>query len=790
MLSKLSLKIGCLTIISFLVLAGCNPSLERLEESYKKAIDYYQNAIQNNPTDLELKLRFANFCYKFRDYKRVIEILKGEMNVSAEELVAKSLVKLNRYTQALEIFEKIEKTLSPEGMYLYGLSLEKKNLFPKAVKIYKRVKPPYQELAEQRLKEIKVVKEVALPTYISQLVKDSQEFLRKVPDEAALVLQVKETKEITSSNTSTTTLHVIEKVLKERAKEDLAEVLINYDSTYERVELEFARSINKKGEIFYAGKENIRDVTKYLNFPLYSNIKVFIISIPGVEVGSIIEYKVKIYNSKLINKDDFNIFYRLREKYPIYKAYFDLIVPKERKVHFKIVNAEYAQGIDLAPQEKIEKNKKVYYWRFKEILPLIPEDNMPPYPCVNPTILMSSFDSWEEIYQWWEKLYKDKIQLTKQMQDFLNDLIKDEKTPLAKAKKIYEYVARDIRYVAVEYGESGYEPHYAKEVFVNRYGDCKDQAILLVALLRAAGFNAYPVLIPTQKAYALLKDFPALYFNHAICVLKLDNDLIFMDPTSSTTSFGDLPISDQGRDVLVFFDDGYKILTTPQLKDNRIVYKMEIEINSSEDADIKRKVITYGAYASYQRWYLKYTHPSKIKEDIQEKIVEISPFSKLIYYKIENVDRLDVEPILEYSFHTEKFLNPAEELRVISLSNQINLSYSLVGKEKRKFPIDFRGLFVKEAIIFIKLPSIFKVKFLPEGKSIDTKWFLFTTTYNYDPGKNIVRFTQNFTIKSRFVEVKDYNKFRKKLKEVFYLLREVIILAKDEDAQKIQKKRF
>ena len=136
-------------------------------------------------------------------------------------------------------------------------------------------------------------------------------------------------------------MHVIEKVLKERGKE-LAEVDIDYDSTDQRVELEFARTITKDGKVISAGGESIRDVSRYLNFPLYSNSRAFIISMPSVDVGSFIEYIIKIYSSKLINEDGFSFLYRLREGYPIFKANFRLILPEERTAYFKFFNQEYA----------------------------------------------------------------------------------------------------------------------------------------------------------------------------------------------------------------------------------------------------------------------------------------------------------------------------------------------------------------------------------------------------------------------------------------------------------------
>ncbi|MCD6583125.1 MAG: DUF3857 domain-containing protein, partial [Candidatus Omnitrophica bacterium] len=646
----MSLLLRVIILIFIIFSLGCAPSLENLYYTYQKTVSHYQSLLARNLEDSELRLKFAKFYYRFKEYDKVVNLLEKEESLLARILYAKALTRLHDYSKALEVFTQIkEKIASPEALYLYGLVLEKKNLYPQAVEVYRRVNPPFRELAQEHLKNIRAKVEGELPLYVKKLISQSQQFLNQIQEEAGIILLVDERVEITSANTSLTTLHVIEKVLKERGKE-LAEVEIGYDSTYERVELEFARTITPQGKLIYVGKENIRDVTKYLNYPLYSNARAFIISLPGVEVDSLIEYKVNIYSSKLINGDDFSFSYRLKERYPIYKANFRLILPKYREAKFKVLNKEYAKDIVLEPQVKEDRNHKIYWWHFDKIFPIIPERKMPPFSLVNPTILISSFQGWEEIYNWWYSLYKDKLTLSKEMKELVETLIKGASSSYEKARRVYEYVAKNIRYVAVEYGESGYEPHQAQEVFLNRYGDCKDQAILLVALLKEVGLESFPVLIPTQEAYSLQKDFPSLVFNHAICAVNIGGELIFMDPTSQTTAFGDLPLSDQNREVLLFSSQGFRIVKTPLLKNTRILYYMKITIDEKENAFIKREVTTRGCYASSQRYYLKYTHPQRIREDIRKRITEISPFAKLSNYHIENVEDLSKFPKLTYTF--------------------------------------------------------------------------------------------------------------------------------------------
>jgi len=779
-LLKTFISIFILSTCVCLLSSGCRPSgfeqdsLGNFEKRYEDLVKSYNRLIKKDPDNPKLKIKLAEFCYKFRDYLKIKELLTDIDDHRARAILAKSLVKLKDYDQAIEVFQQLKTPpKDPEYFYLYGELLEKKNLFPKALKVYSKIQPPFKKLAQERINFIKYRVDDVVPSEIVDAFKEAEDFIGQIGDEGAVILSVDEKIEINPDNTSLSTIHVVEKVLKERGKE-LAEVVIGYDSTYERVELELARTITEDGKVVYAGRENIRNIGRYLDFPLYSNSKAFIVSMPSVDVGSIIEYKIKIYSSKLVNEDDFGFTYRLREAYPIFKSNFSLIVPKGKEVNFKFLNSEYSMGIDLKPSLIKKDKKKKYLWSFDRIKPIIPEYSMPSNSYINPAILISSFSSWDQIYKWWSSLYQDKVKLTQEMKDFVGNITKDSADNRDKAKKIYQYVAKNIRYVAIEYGDSGHEPHHAEEVFVNRYGDCKDQAILLTAMLREAGFKAYPVLIPTRSAYPVSKDFPSINFNHAICALEMNGDFIFMDPTAETTAFEQLPLADQDRLVLMFLEDGPRLLNTDYSRDNGVTYNMDIEINNEENAKIKRTITSKGFFASAHRGYLKYTHPATIEEDLRKKMMAISSLSELIDYEIRNPDNFDAPPEVSYEFNTEKFLNPAGNLRIVSVLDQIGLDYSLISKDKRKYPIDFKGLYTKVAKIRIVLPKNLKVKYLPSSKSLENSWFKLNVSYqdNFD----YVDFYQEYTTKKRFVSQAEYQEFKDYLKRAIYLLREEIIL--------------
>ncbi len=766
------------------LLAACQPSPEQIHAIYKTETAHYQQLVKQNPKDINLRLKLAKLYYSFNDFENVKNLLAGVEDTKAKIILAKACAHLKDYDNALTIFDQVgSKSGDSEYLYLYATTLEEKNLYPKAVAIYRTIKGEYAAQASERIAKIGLKVEEGVPEHIKKLLKDEEKFLAGIEKEEAAILLVDEVNEIKPDNTSVATEYMVEKVLKEKGK-DLAEVEIGYDSTYERVELEYARTITPDGKVVYAGAENIRDVSKYLNFPLYSNARALIISMPSVDIGSIIEYKFKIYSSKLITGNRFSFIYRLREAYPIGQANFKLIVPKPDGIKTQFFNEEYAKGVNLSPAKEETKDAIIYDWQFKEIKPIIPEEPMPSSSLVNPAIGISNFSSWEEIYKWWYKLYKDKIKLNKDVKEFVRNLTKDAKSDFEKAKKIYEFCAKNVRYVAVEYGESGYEPHYANDIFLNRYGDCKDKSILLVAMLREAGLKAYPVLIPTRDVYELKKNFPSVNFDHAISAINLNGKIIFMDATAQTVSFCDIPLGDQERNVLVFFDDKYAILATPLSKDNAGIYDTTINIDANEDAIIKRKVTTRGFFSSYQRYYLQYTHPDIIRADIQKKMVQISPLSKLIEYKTENAYDFDKNPVTEYTFRAQKVLNPAGDLRVIPVLDDIDLDTTYASRDERSFPIEFAGIFSKISKIRVNIPENLSVQFLPNNRQLNTPWFNFKSTYT--AGKNFVEMDRQFDINKRFVETGEYKEFKKNLEQVFYLLREEVILKRKTNDHKLK----
>ncbi len=154
----------------------------------------------------------------------------------------------------------------------------------------------------------------------------------------------------------------------------------------------------------------------------------------------------------------------------------------------------------------------------------------------------------------------------------LADRIAGNRTGIAAARAIYEWVTENIRYVAVYLNmEDGWVPHAAPDVLKAGYGDCKDYSVLMQALLAARGIRSEITLVRWDQTSVD----PLLWgvvFNHAIIYLpEFDR---YLNPTRRYAPFdaADPTLSD--RLVVRLGDHAGTVARTPVFKPEQNQYRM------------------------------------------------------------------------------------------------------------------------------------------------------------------------------------------------------------------------
>ena len=220
-------------------------------------------------------------------------------------------------------------------------------------------------------------------------------------------------------------------------------------------------------------------------------------------------------------------------------------------------------------QETTEHGRRVYRWQLGPLAAAEPLPGDPPAAQWVAAVAVSSLPSWDDFAAWFRRIAQGSDQIDDTVRRTAAELGEGARDRTERIRRAFEFVSA-LRYVAVECGVHGFRPRTPAQVLANRYGDCKDKANLLVALLRAQNIPAQFVLL--NRGSATDVSFPSWQFNHAICFVGRAPEAgqpedLWMDSTDSVTPFGFVPPGDYGRAGLVFDKDRAAFKTVANAKD-------------------------------------------------------------------------------------------------------------------------------------------------------------------------------------------------------------------------------
>ena len=166
----------------------------------------------------------------------------------------------------------------------------------------------------------------------------------------------------------------------------------------------------------------------------------------------------------------------------------------------------------------------------------------------SPRLFASTFEDWTAFSRQLSPIFASKAEVTSKIQALADEVTAGTADKREQARLLYEWVSRHIRWVAIYLGNDGYIPHAAEMVLANGYGDCKDQATLLVALLHAKGIAAEPLLINLVNPLYELSGPAVFIFDH--CITYLPDWDLYADTTPGGAPFGTVPFTEYGKPVI------------------------------------------------------------------------------------------------------------------------------------------------------------------------------------------------------------------------------------------------
>lgn len=329
-----------------------------------------------------------------------------------------------------------------------------------------------------------------------------------------------------------------------------------YNASNESLEISSVRVLKQDGSVVTAGPEAIQDLAPLIQqiAPVYTDYHEKHVTVPGLRPGDKLEFQTVTVTHKAFAPGQFWMQYDFNRMSIVLDERLEISIPATRSVKLKT-----RPGFDPAISE--EGGRRIYRWssshRVREDEGEKASKAKPKKKKLDelPAMQLTTFSSWEEVGRWYAALERDRRTPSKEIQAQAEALTKGLGSDLEKTEALYNYVAKNFRYVSLSLGLARYQPMFATEVMHNQYGDCKDKNTLLAALLEAKRLHSSSVLVNSIRK--IDPDVPSpMQFNHVITFLSLGNDKIWMDTTTEVAPFRLISANLRKKQALVIPPDG------------------------------------------------------------------------------------------------------------------------------------------------------------------------------------------------------------------------------------------
>ncbi len=515
------------------------------------------------------------------------------------------------------------------------------------------------------------------------------------PDADALILFNHFSHDVLPTGQSRYTTHQVVKLLTERGIEKYDDIAIPYQPSAQNIAVNIARTIAADGTVHQPPAEAFNDVTPpgLLSQNLYSDTMWRVISMVGLTPGVCIEYQVTLEDkpeNAVGGETWITGGFNFQSTEVTLETSYALRIPSAW--HFQWKTENFSRR-DLPVSIRYDENgNSIYVWQHGETPALTIEEGMPHVNDIAPRLHYSSIPSWNDVYQWYKQLAADRYAPDAQIEAIVHQLTKDLMTTSDKIRAIYHFVASRIRYVGIELGQSAYQPSPAAEVLQKQYGDCKDKTTLLIAMLELVGIRAYPVLINPSPYERTDTELPSLnQFSHMLAAVPVSGrsnllgampHYIWLDATSQTCSYGNLPYSDQGRKGFLIGEEQGEFVDIPifPAETNRLVSKTELWLSEEGSVRGKLHIETRGQYSLNARWTYQQVPPNQLQTTLATELSQQFPGIEVAWSNISDLENLNVPVEIELGFHAKNYATPLENKSLAKIAT--------TGEMLMRLPID------------------------------------------------------------------------------------------------------
>ena len=388
----------------------------------------------------------------------------------------------------------------------------------------------------------------------------------------------------------------------------------------------------------------------------------------------------------------------------------------------------------------------------------------------------ASQGTWQGIGEWYQTLSKDRLVATPEIAAKAKELAGGKTDFYDKTEAIAEFVQKQIRYFVIEMGVGGFQPHFAGDIFRNRYGDCKDKATLLSAMLSTVGVHSALVIVDHRRG-VVDPNAPSIVADHAIAAIeipegysspklhsvitaKTGRKYLIFDPTWEKTAFGQLEHNLQGGYGILMEGKDSQIVQFPLLSPELNTIRRAAKFQLQPDGSLKG-IVTEKRFGdvSEERRAMYTTGDAKEQSDFLDHVLErdFTTF-KVSDVKVENADSLNKDLTTTYSLDAERFGKSMGSLLMVR-PRVLGGEYLETDHKKRTVPIDLRETMQSKDDYDIELPPGYAVDELPGPVKLDLGFASYESISQVKG--NILHYSRTYTVREVTLPPEKYGDVQK-----------------------------
>ena len=560
----------------------------------------------------------------------------------------------------------------------------------------------------------------------------------------------------------------------DRAREQ-DDISIPYSATTDTLTNLSARTILANGKVVPLNPSDVHITSPFSGYAMYDDSKIASFSMPGIQDGAIIDYSYTLTTKPLMPKDYAETWLFSDGNFPVKLSRLTVTAPSGLKLNSQNLNAS-----SLTPVVTKHGATTTYVWAMGNLSDIDREPMMPPDRYIFPMVQVSTLGSWQDISQWYWKLARDREQITPDLHQLVQQQIAGKTTDTDKAKALFYWVEQNIRYVAVELGQSAWQPHAPEQVYINRYGDCKDMATLLVTMLRDAGIkDAYPVLLQAGSDIPVEPTLPSTEaFDHCIAHAIIDGQPYWFDCTAEICGFGDIPGADRGANVLVVKDGGdgeFETIPKFESPQNSLSVVQNVKLNDDGSALCADTMTAHGDGDMGLRGTFRQIKPNLVQDGVRNLVLRQNPNSTLLDWKLSDINDRDTPFSLAYSFNAPDYAQKTANLLLFTPS-PFGGAVGSLNKPTRKYPIYTDDISSVQTTVAVQIPVGYSVEDLPEDMDKQLPFAEYTRKVTQDG--STINVTFGISMKQSLTPPDQYSALQQALAALKKTIDEPIVLRK------------